>query len=124
LTIHLDTSVLVDVTTQAGFIRLEPALLAQHRLMVSSIVFFEWRRGPRTEDQLALQEGLFPESGIVPFGSVSGRIAAEIFREVKRPRSRQIDIAIAASAIEHDAWLWTLNIEDFEDIPGLTLYRG
>jgi predicted nucleic acid-binding protein len=55
---------------------------------------------------------------------VSGRIAAEIFREVKRPRFRQIDIAIAASAIEHDAWLWTLNLEDFEDIPGLTLYRG
>jgi predicted nucleic acid-binding protein len=34
-----------------------------------------------------------------------------------------MDIAIAACAIEHRAALWTLNERDFEDIPGLMLYR-
>jgi predicted nucleic acid-binding protein len=39
-----------------------------------------------------------------------------------RPRRREIDITVAACAIEHGAALWTLNTSDFEDIPGLRLY--
>ena len=31
------------------------------------------------------------------------------------------DIAIAASAIAHDARVWTLNVADFKDIPNLNL---
>ena len=38
--------------------------------------------------------------------------------------NRNTLVAIAACAIEHGAALWTLNPEDFQDIPGLTLYRG
>jgi predicted nucleic acid-binding protein len=38
---------------------------------------------------------------------------------VKRPRGREIDLAIAAHAISRDARLWTLNPNDFDDIPGL-----
>ena len=37
-------------------------------------------------------------------------------------RGREIDLAIAACAIEQNAILWTLNPEDFHDVPGLTLY--
>jgi len=40
---------------------------------------------------------------------------------VKSPRNREIDIAIAATAISHDATLWTLNARDFSDVPGLQL---
>jgi len=32
-----------------------------------------------------------------------------------------IDLAIAACALTHEAALWTLNPEDFRDIPGLRL---
>jgi len=32
-----------------------------------------------------------------------------------------VDLAIAACAMTHDAALWTLNMEDFADIPGLEL---
>jgi len=34
-------------------------------------------------------------------------------------RGRELDLAIAASAILHDAVLWTLNHRDFADIPRL-----
>jgi hypothetical protein len=42
----------------------------------------------------------------------------------KDQRSLNQQLAIAACAPEHGAKLWTLNEKDFEDIPGLGLYRG
>jgi len=36
-------------------------------------------------------------------------------------RERKLDLAIAATAILHDAALWTLNPRDFADIPRLRL---
>ena len=49
--------------------------------------------------------------------------AAAIYRALPSPRGREIDIAIAACAIEHDAALWTRNPADFRDIPALKLYK-
>ena len=43
--------------------------------------------------------------------------------KIKRPRGREIDIAIAACAIAHDAQLWTVNPADFKDIPNLGLLQ-
>ena len=41
---------------------------------------------------------------------------------MKRRRGRELDIAIAACALTQDASLWTLNHDDFHDIPGLHLH--
>jgi predicted nucleic acid-binding protein len=57
----------------------------------------------------------------LPYESEDARISAEIYRSVRRARSREIDIAIAACAIRREAELWTLNRADFADIPGLRL---
>jgi len=40
---------------------------------------------------------------------------------VARPRGRELDLAVAASAMVHGAAIWTLNPGDFRDIPGLRL---
>ena len=48
--------------------------------------------------------------------------AAALYRSLKRPRGREIDLAIAACAVEHNASLWTLNPAGFKDVPGLILY--
>jgi len=48
-------------------------------------------------------------------------LAADLYRRLKRPRQREIAIAIAACAIAWNAAFWTLNPEDFTDIPGLEL---
>jgi predicted nucleic acid-binding protein len=121
--IHLDTSALIDALT--GPRRSEPRLrrlIEQgERLSVSSIVVFEWRRGPRTTEEIADQEDLFPTSDSVSFGAAEALAAAEAYRKVKRPRGREIDIAIGACAIVNGASLWTLNPADFKDIPNLKL---
>lgn len=88
----------------------------------STIVLFEWLRGPRTPDELHLRTVMFPDDVLVLFGAAEAERAAAIYRGLGRARRREADIAIAACAIEHGAVLWTLNPGDFKDIPGLTLY--
>ena len=119
--ILLDTSVLVDALTAAK--RSAPALRRAiergERLLLPCFVLYEWLRGPRLAQEVAAQQALFPADTAVPFGPDEARIAAELYRSVRRPRGREIDLAIAACAIARGAELWTLNIADFRDIPRL-----
>jgi predicted nucleic acid-binding protein len=121
--IHLDSSVLVDALTgpKRSAPRLRQLIHNSERMHFSSFVLFEWRRGPRTPEEIADQEALFPASHSVPFGSAEALVAADVYRKIKHPRGREIDIAIAACAITQDAQLWTLNPADFKDIPNLKL---
>jgi predicted nucleic acid-binding protein len=93
------------------------------RLQISTLVLYEWLRGPRTDEETSAQQALFPATAAVAFGSVEAALAAELYRSLRRPRARSTDLAVAACALVHDASLWTLNPEDFSDVPGLTLYR-
>ena len=93
------------------------------RIGLSALVLFEWLRGPRTPEEIGVQEALFPTAGAVPFGPEEAMRAADLYRTLSRPRARAVDLAIAACALVHGAELWTLNPEDFEDIPDLTLHR-
>ena len=63
----------------------------------------------------------FPSSEAIPFGPVEAFLAADIYKKLKRPRGREIDIAIAACAIIHEAQLWTASPADFKDIPNVKL---
>ena len=123
--IHLDTSLLVDAFTRdrrsAG--RVRAAIESGQRLQVSTIVLYEWLRGPRSPGELALQETLLPRARAVPFGAEEAAVAADLYRTLRRPRARATDLAIAACALAHGAALWTLNPADFEDVPDLQLYR-
>jgi predicted nucleic acid-binding protein len=123
--IHLDTSVLIDALTGAK--RSAPALRLAiergERILLSTIVLYEWLRGPRRAAERAAQEGLFPRETAAAFGAEEAAVAADLYRKVKRPRGREIDLAIAACAISQNAALWTLNVEDFRDVGGLTLYE-
>jgi predicted nucleic acid-binding protein len=126
MTLHLDTSVLVDALTgpRRSFGALEQAVAAGHVISLSTLVLFEWRRGPRTETELMDQEALMPAAAARVFGPAEAARAADLYRVVRKARARIMDIAIAACVIEHGARLWTLNRDDFADMPGLTLYTA
>jgi predicted nucleic acid-binding protein len=123
--IHVDTSVLVDAFTGArrSLAPLESATTKGEVLTFCSIVLYEWLRGPRTEDELETVRVFFETDRLANFGERDGKTAAVLYRQVKRARHRQADLAIAACAIEDAAALWTLNPRDFDDIPGLRLYQ-
>jgi len=121
--ILLDTSLLVDSLTGP---RHSAAILfglvdRGERIALPALVLYEWLRGPRTPEELAIQEVLFPSASALPFGPEEAALSARLYRSVSRARSRSIDIAVAACAIRHQAELWTLNVADFADIPGLRL---
>lgn len=88
---------------------------------LSALVLYEWLRGPRSTDDLEAQDALCPSARAIPFGPEEAALAARLYRALRRPRARVIDLAIAACALTHEAALWTLNPEDFRDIPGLRL---
>ncbi|HLH31004.1 MAG TPA: PIN domain-containing protein [Terriglobia bacterium] len=123
--IHLDTSVLIDVFCGKKPLapRLRELLVAGERISLSALVLFEWRRGPRSSEQLEAQEALFPSADSVSFGYAEALLAASLYKRIKRPRGREVDIAIAACAVVNEAHLWTVNEEDFNDIPDLELVR-
>lgn len=123
--IVLDTSVLVESLGAGGALRgaLRDALTRRQRLLLPTLVLYEWLRGPRHPSEIEAQEALFPAADAVAFGPEEAVVAADLYRTVSRPRGREIDLAIAACALSWDASLWTLNVGDFEDIPGLELVR-
>ena len=117
----VDTSALVDALT--GSRRSLDTLIALtsqgHRLMLSAIVLYEWQRGPRTAAETTAQEELFPSEAAVPFGHAEAAVAARLYRTMARSRGRELDLAVAACALVAGGAIWTLNVEDFRDVPGL-----
>ena len=119
----LDTSVLIDSLSgpkrSAGSLR--KAIEQGERLLLPSLVLYEWLRGPRLPLEIAAQEALFPAENAVAFGTREASLSAELYRSISRPRGREFDLGIAACAIVRNAHLWTLNKADFRDIPQLRL---
>ena len=119
--ILLDTSVLIDALTSPGrsTAALRRAIANGERLLVPTLVLYEWLRGPRRPEELAAQEALFPRESAIPFAAAEAAQAAGLYSRVRKARGREIDLAIAACALVRNATLWTLNTRDFEDIPDL-----
>ena len=122
--IVLDTSLLIDALCgpRRSALQLRRALESGELILLPSLVLYEWLRGPRLEAELEAQEALFPRAAATGFGSEEAALAADLYGRVPRARGREIDLAISAGAILRDAGLWTLNLEDFQDIPELSLY--
>jgi predicted nucleic acid-binding protein len=122
--IVLDTSILIDALCgqRRSEAALRRALEDGERMLVPSLVLYEWLRGPRRTAELDAQEALFPAATALQFGAVEAARAAQLFLALPKAKSRHMDLAIAATAMVAEADLWTLNARDFGDIPGLTLY--
>ena len=121
--ILLDTSALIDSLTgpRNSEVFLRRLIEQGERTVLPTLVLYEWLRGPRTQQELMDQEFFFPVERAAPFEAADAMTAASLYRTVRRSRQRELDLAIAACAIRREARLWTLNVRDFSDIPGLRL---
>ena len=90
--IHLDTSVVVAALSggNAAAARLRDALEDGERVLLSTIVLYEWLRGARHRAELDAQEGLFPQETAVVFGAHEAARAAQLYTIVPRAVARQM----------------------------------
>ncbi len=121
--VHLDVDFLVKAVSTRGDERLRLLDLVDQDTPVgmSAIAWYEFARGPRTPEQLALASMVIEEDDVVAFDTVLAQTAAETFRRLGSPRRRANDIAIGTTAAAAGAVLWTLNRDDFADVSDLEL---
>lgn len=121
--IMLDTSVLLAALTgpRPLLAEMRQRLAAGQNMAISSLVLFDWRLGPRTPEELASQEELFPSGGALPFGAAEAALAASLFRRSPPGQAGAMTVAIAACALRQEAALWTLDKEAYAGLPGLLL---
>ena len=118
---HLDTDFLVYALSSAGPERRRLRVLgdSDSEIQMSAVAWYEFSRGPRTPEQLAVARSFLGEDGVVPFSEAVAAEAAEAFRRLGSPRKRAADVAIGVTAAVHDAVLVTRNARDFAGIPAL-----
>lgn len=121
---HVDTDFLIYALGRAGKERrllLEVADSDAH-LQMSAVAWYEFTRGPRTPEQIAVARSLLDDDGgVVPFSEPLAVRAGEVFRSLGSPRRRAADVAIGVTAAVHGAVLLTRNRADFAGIPALEL---
>jgi predicted nucleic acid-binding protein len=123
LLVHVDTGFLVYALSVRGPERkkLDELVMSETEIEISAVAWYEFSRGPRTPEQLAVARLLFGSDGIVPFSEGLAAASAEVFRSLGSPRKRAADIAIGVTAAAAGAALLTRNAKDFSGVPGLKL---
>lgn len=121
--IHVDTDFLVYALSHAGAERnrLRRAAESDAVLQISAVAWYEFCRGPRVPEQIAVARALFADDGVVPLDEPLAAHAAEVFRRLGSPRKRAADIVIGVTAAVSGAVLLTRNARDFAGIPDLQL---
>lgn len=123
MAVHLDTDFLIHALAEAGAPRRRLIELAESNQIIemSAIAWYEFSRGPRTPEQLAVGRAFFGENGVIPFSEQLAAAAGEVFRQLGSPRRRAADVAIGVTAAMRGATLLSLNTRDFAGIPGLSV---
>ncbi len=121
--VHLDTDYLVYALAFTGpeRERLRELADSESEIQMSAVAWYEFSRGPRTPEQLAVARSFFSEDGVVPFSEDLAAIAGEVFRSLGSPRRRAADVAIGVTAAGMGARLLTRNGRDFAGIPDLEI---
>jgi predicted nucleic acid-binding protein len=120
---HVDTDFLIYAVSVRGpeQRRMAKLLAGESAIEASAIAWYEFARGPRTPEQLAVARDLFGDDGVISFSEELAEAAADQFRRLGSPRKRAADIAIAIVARARKAVLLTRNARDFSGIADLEI---
>lgn len=115
----LDTSVLIGADAP-GDVEAAISVVSLTELHFGVLVAPDHDERARRTDRLAAVEAAFEPLPVTPeVARAWGRLAAAVRRRGGQPRRRQIDLAIAATAIVEGVPLLTHNVADFQIITDL-----
>jgi tRNA(fMet)-specific endonuclease VapC len=120
----VDTTLLIDFFRKKNKQKTSLTHLWQaHSLYVSVITVYEFQVGANSPEQLANQNEVIKDMGIIALDSICTYQAILLYQTLKRTNSRIgfADTLIAATALAHEIPVATLNKEHFERVPNLTL---
>jgi len=121
----IDTSVLIDHLRGGTSLYniLDDIEKENAELIIPTVVLFELFSGKSTQKQLVVDKinKLLKSFQKVELTEKIARRAGELFRDISKNLGAP-DYIIAASALELNAVIVTLNKKDFEQIKNLTLY--
>lgn len=111
--IHLDTNILVDITTSKPQGIAEGLLRNGAQFACSAITWTEFCYGPLKDEQ---KKYIYHFIGgrVIPYTQEESKIATELFNQTGRRRGSQTDCMIAATAIHLQAPIATKNLKDFQ----------
>ena len=120
---HIDTDFFVHALSMRGRERkrLQALAASDAVLEMSAVAWYEFCRGPRSPEQIAVARSFFGDTGIVPLTESLSEKSADEFRRLGFPRKRAADIAIGVTARDSGATLLTRNAKDFGGIDGVSL---
>jgi predicted nucleic acid-binding protein len=112
---HLDTNYLIGLGVKGSAVasNVDAWLGAGESLAASAIAWAEFLNGPIDPVFITRAESLL-QSRIVSFGQREAALAAKLFNETGRRRGSRFDCLIAATAIETQSELATVNESDFQ----------
>ena len=113
--IHLDTNYLIGLLVKGSPPAGEVAgwLAAGQTLATSAIAWTEFLNGPVTPLEISRSEAVL-QSRIIPFGQKEAALEADLFNQTGRRRGSRFDCLIAATAINAQAEMATVNQTDFK----------
>jgi tRNA(fMet)-specific endonuclease VapC len=127
----IDSNLVIDHLSDVPEASQLLADLAEEGLAISIITYMEAFQGvERSPSPKEAHDKFHAFAGSVLILPLSVAVAERCARlrealrsQNKRVNSRALDLIIAATALEYGLTLVTNNVEDFEDIPDLTLYQ-
>jgi tRNA(fMet)-specific endonuclease VapC len=122
----LDTNVMIRATLGEPVILERLSALAISDVAMSAITFAELAAGAAEfadasgalRDRLSL---VAENVDVLPFDADAAQAYGRLMTALKAKRSRALDRMIAAHALSAGMKLVTTNVDDFDDVPGLTL---
>lgn len=105
--------------------------LADGGIAISIITYMEVYQGvarsPRRNDAEDVLSQLLERVPVLPISPAIARRCAQLREALrtrqKRVQKRALDLLIAATALEHGLTLVTRNVEDYQDIPNISLHE-
>lgn len=125
----LDTDLIIDHLDEVPAATELIQRLSSDGVAISILTYMEvWQgilRSPEPNAAREKLEALLSALPVLPFSEAVARRTAQLREDLKRagrnPRQRAIDLMIAGTALEHGLTVVTRNVDDYRDIPGLSV---